>query len=195
MGCDVHDSTTTITQQASSTISTTYAYYTPEVYLDLGDDDSDGQDEADASSIVDQLSAWAPTYTSMAAATTTEQTVGSRPTIVNTYPIGSISCNSSTTWVSADQMTSAASEFCARIGGTSLSIGTSYAAMEGSEYVTFTIGVEPTCSDTGTTFRATDCESIYSQIAAACVNTSGGVKGGSTCAASCFQFGVQMLSG
>lgn len=93
--------------------------YTLESYFDLGDDDSDGQDEADASAILAALSSWAPTYKPMTTSTSTTP-VEPRPTIVNgDPPLSGISCASSTgKWVSADQFADAYAQWCGAIAGT-----------------------------------------------------------------------------
>lgn len=56
MGCDAHDSTKFTTVKASTAISTSWQEVTGETYLQLGVDDTNGMDEADAAAILAALS-------------------------------------------------------------------------------------------------------------------------------------------
>lgn len=185
MGCDVQDSTTTTTQEASATYE--WVEFTVEPYYDTPDDYD--ADALASSEILADLLSWGPTFSS-STTTSVQTTVDPRPTINNGYPIGEVTCYSSTNRLTTSQMTSGYGVICGKIGGKSTT-AQSDTETYGSISALFTFQKEPECSGNSVTYSEDDCNLIFSEITGAC--TSNGVGGGYAYADTCYEFGVQLL--
>jgi len=170
--CDAHDSTTTVTETATSTDTPVLATVDMLVHLDYGYNDA--QAKSAASAIKTRLALWDHIYTYTTSADE------SRPTIKNPLPIRTTQCyTSGATPLDADFWSRGIKDACGQLKDSNWSPDHALVIDVPGRYIKFSGGLS-SCSDLHT-FSQEECESDFNQLKKVC-------PAGGTFSAGCYRF-------